>query len=101
MEQQQISSRRNRRTREQIENLLAEFSKANQTVKQFCQANNIIAGTFHKWQARSKGKTFRKPGGSGFAPVVVKSSSTGLFAEVKGIRLYQPVSAVFLKELLA
>jgi hypothetical protein len=30
---------------------------------------------------------------------VIEPSSSGLFAEVNGIRIYRPVSAAFLKEL--
>jgi hypothetical protein len=41
---------------------------------------------------------------SGFATVDIVSSSQlivgGLFAEVKGIKIYQPVNPLFLKELL-
>lgn len=37
----------------------------------------------------------------GFAEVMVRSTLAGtLFAEVNGIRIYQPVNASFLKELL-
>lgn len=93
--------RRTRRTREQIENLLTEFSKTGETIKQFCQQHNISAGTFHKWQSRHKGKVLKKVNGSGFAAITVAPLSTGnLFAEVKGIRIYQPVSAAYIKELL-
>jgi len=100
-QQQNTVSPRNRRTRAQIESLLAEFSKSNMTVKQFCQAHCINTGTFHKWQARDKIRVLPEAESPGFAPVAVESPSAGLFAEVKGIRLYQPVSAMFLKELLA
>jgi hypothetical protein len=43
----------------------------------------------------------QKDTSAGFAKVVIRSSLPGtLFAEVNGIRLYQPVHAAFLKELL-
>ena len=70
-QQQNTISPRNRRTRAQIESLLAEFSKSNVTVKQFCQAHCISTGTFHKWQARDKIKVLPKAGNPGFASVVV------------------------------
>jgi len=101
MEQQMNSIRRSRRTKEQILSLLSEFSKTGLTVKQFCQAHHISTGTFHKWKAGVNNKPLKKAGGPGFLPVVVGSSSPGLFAEINGIRLYQPVSAAYLKELLA
>lgn len=101
MEQQTSSTRRNRRTQEQIRELLLEFRKADLTVPQFCQSHKVSTGTFYKWQSRFKSKALKKAGVSGFAPIVVGSSSNGLFAEVKGIRVYQPVSAEYLKQLLA
>ena len=101
MEQQRNVKRRNRRTREQIENLFAEFTKTGSTVKDFCKAHSVSAGTFHKWQARYKSKTSKKKNRRGFTPVVIDSSLRGLFAEVKGVRFYQPVSADYLKQFLA
>lgn len=92
--------RRNRRTQEQIETLLIEFMKSGMTVREFCRQNNLSTGTFHKWQSRDKSKPVKISNGSGFSSLVINSSLPGLFAEVKGIRLYQPVSATFLKELL-
>ena len=100
-QQQNTLSPRSRRTRAQRESLLAEFSKSNVSVKQFCQAHCINTGTFHKWQARDKSRVLPEADNPGFASVSVESRSPGLSAEVKGIRLYQPVSAMFLKELLA
>ena len=95
-----MTARRSRRTMEQIETLLAEFNKGSKTIKEFCLANNVSKGTFHKWQARSKGSALKKPDRPGFARVVVDSSPLTLFAEVNGIRFYQMVSAAYLKELI-
>ena len=101
MEQQVNNGRRNRRTRGQIENLLDQFGQSGVTVRQFCQQHNISTETFHKWQSRRKGSSLSKQQRRGFAPVVVASSQQDLVAEVKGIRLFQPGSAAYLKELLA
>jgi hypothetical protein len=101
MDQQNEKLRRTRKTREQIADLLRKFAESGSTVKQFCQDHQIVPGTFHKWQSRIKGKDLKKEIKSGFAQVQVNSSFTSLFAEVKGIRIYQPVSAAYLKELLA
>lgn len=95
------SSVRTRRTHQQIRELLAEFSTTGCTVKEFCAAHQISKATFHKWQSGSKVKSTGGPR-AGFAKVVVNSSSANaLFAEVNGIRFYQPVSASYLKELIA
>lgn len=106
--EQHIPSPRIRRTRRQIRDLLAEFSQADCTVKEFCSAHHIKPATFHKWQARFKnarrpaGKAIAKKNRRGFSELqVVSSLPHALFAEVSGIRIYQPVTAAYLKELLA
>ena len=87
---------RRRRSHAEILNLLSEYSKTNASVKQFCITHNINKASFHKWQSRYKTK---QPAGA-FVPLQVTSSIV-LFAEVKGIKIYQPVPAAYLKELLA
>lgn len=102
MEQAITAKTRTRRTQQQIVDLLAEFDKAGCTVKDFCQSKGISQGNFHKWKSRRKETSLQKIKTSGFAKVVVRSlSADNLFAEVKGVRIYQPVSAAYLKELLA
>lgn len=102
MEQAMVAKTRTRRTQEQIRDLLAEFDEAGCTVKEFCQLKGISQGNFHKWKSRHKEIYLPKERSSGFAQVVVRSSSSAhLFAEVNGIRFYQSVSAAYLKELIA
>jgi hypothetical protein len=96
---------RYRRSRQQIQELLNLFANSNSGVKDFCKQHSISAANFHKWKSRYKTGKEKKtglPGGqAGFARIdVFSSSSAMLFAEVKGIRIYQAVSASFLKELL-
>lgn len=91
--------RRIRRSKDQIRGLLTEFSKSGLTVKQFCQPLHISTVTFNKWQSRFKTKFVQEAFASGFTPIKIGPSSAGLFAEINGIRLYQPVSAAYLKEL--
>jgi hypothetical protein len=76
--------------------LLAQCDQSGQSVKSFCTSHNIIAhGTFYNW--KHKKKNGNKELG-GFAPVqVIPSVSVGLFAEVGNIRIYQPVTAAYLK----
>lgn len=92
---------RTRRTRSQIEALLSAFDQSGLTVNEFCMLHHVSRGAFYKWQLRHKVKASQKKNQAAFAKVSVLSSSTGaLFAEVNGIRVYQPVAASYLKELL-
>jgi transposase-like protein len=99
MELSQAGSRR-RRNKEQILDLLRAFESSSLSVKEFCKTHNINAVNFHKWRSRYNLKAGGKKRISSFASVDIVSSRSGLFAEVNGIRIYQPVSASFLKELL-
>jgi hypothetical protein len=102
MEQPKPAKSRIRRTQQQIQDLLNEFSKSDCTVREFCRINEIGQATFHKWQSRLKSNAAKKSISPGFANVLIDSTSQGaLFAEVKGIRVYQPVSAAYLKELIS
>lgn len=91
---------RTRRNRAEIMNLLGKFEKSNMSVKEFCLILHISKAAFHKWQNRYKRKTETR---SGFAVLQITpsgvSTNTALFAEIKGIKIYQPVAASYLKEL--
>lgn len=102
MEQINTKTMRHRRSKQQIQDLLTEFEQSKTTAKDFCRQHNISAGNFYKWKSRYGGNAGKKTS-SGFTVVdVVDSPSVlqGLFAEVKGIKIYQAVSASFLKALL-
>ena len=94
------SSLRIRRSKQQILDLLAVFETSDHSVQQFCQMHNINAVNFHKWRSRYQRNTDGKERTPGFAAINVASTPAMLFAEVNNIRIYQPVSASFLKELL-
>jgi len=103
---EQIQKRpvRIRRSRQEIDDLLDRFAKSNLSVNDFCRQHGISRASFHKWRSRYRSNAVRKKKTSGFATLDIASAPLGpqgLFAEVKGIRFYQPVSASFLKELLA
>jgi len=86
------------RKKQEILQLLNKYDQSGQSIKSFCAFHNIPNGTFHNWKHKYKNEANALPG---FAPVqVIPSASTGLFAEVGGIKIYQPVSAAYLKELL-
>lgn len=104
VEQIQERSVRIRRSRQEIEDLLNLFDKGKLSVKDFCRQHSISVANFRKWRSRYRSSPAVRKKTSGFATLDIISSPLPLhhlFAEVKGIRLYQPVSASFLKELLA
>ena len=98
MESVKNSRRKHFRTRKERLQLLAEYEQGNQSIKSFCTSHNIPTATFHNW--RKNHVNPHKDQQPGFAPIEVTPTSTGLFAEVGQIRIYQPVSAAYLKELL-
>ena len=89
------------RSEQEKHSVIAEFEKAgNITVKDYCKIHQIHPATFYNWQKRYRAKTEPK----GFVPVSVlmddHSSEEVLFAEVRGIKIYQWVEAAYLKKLL-
>ena len=101
MEQLDQKPFRPRRSKDQILELLDQFEKSTLPAKEFCLRHHINPAIFNKWKSRYKSKRVIKKRTSGFATIDVAGSSTvALFCEVKGIRIYQVVSASFLKELL-
>lgn len=100
MEQPEVSKVRMRRTHQQIDELLSQYEQSGGSVSEFCAMKGLNPGNFHKWLSRRKAASVNEPTSSGFSRVEVQASPTGqLFAEVGCIRLYQPVSAAYLKEL--
>lgn len=93
-----------RRSREQIIQLLKEFESKGLTIGQFCKLHHIQRSSFYQWQKRYGGKPTENNTPKGFLAVELTPPATApgpttpsLFAEVNGIRLYQPVSAQYLK----
>ena len=82
--------------------LLALFEKQPCSVEEFCTSNNISKVTFHKWRSRYAATHRTNNAFGGFATFHYEANSDTpmLFAEVNGIRIYQPVAASFLKDLL-
>ena len=95
------SKPRSRRSIPQIHDLLKQFAESKVSVADFCKTNNIDKGTFYKWQSRYKHIVQLRNELPGFADVrIIPSLSPALFAEVGAIKIFQPVTASFLKELL-
>ncbi len=94
------STRKNRKFRSKAEilELIGQQQQSGLSVREFCGSAALSESSFNNWMRRYKNEDDR-PEGS-FAAVHVQSVQSGvLFAEIRGIKIYQPVSAGFLKEL--
>lgn len=91
--------RRQFRSHSQILDLLREHLQSRLSVSAFCRDRMLAEGSFHNWKKRYGNEVSAAENSNGFARVQVESPVSGLFAEVKGIKIYQPVSAGYLKEL--
>lgn len=95
-------NKRARRTSAEIKRLLSAFSASGISAKEFCTLHDITEACFYKWRVRHLPKREEEKGGfvilQGTAEL---NSGSSLFAEIKGIRIYQSVSPSYLKELLA
>jgi hypothetical protein len=96
MEETKEKVARKYRTKAVILKLLQEQAQSGQSVKSFCAVNGIACGTFHRW--RNQYGTGEVTVAKGFATLQI-ASEPGLFAMVGSIKIYQPVSAAYLKEL--
>lgn len=102
---QQEVAKRSRRSSKQVQELIQQYEQSGLGVKQFCQMHGLSAAGFYKMRNRYQNKAKVKAKTS-FIPVALTSTSTtssrpaSLFCEVKGIKIYQVVSATFLKELI-
>lgn len=85
------------RSKAAILELLHEQQQSGLSIQTFCTQHSIPSGSFHNWK-KKYGAGDGLSAAASFAPVQIKTSAT-LFAEVGSIRLYQPVSAGYLKEL--
>ena len=98
MEEKKEKAVRKFRGEAAIIRLLQEQVQSGQSIKSFCAAQGIAEGTFHNWKQRyGVGEV---PASGGFATLQVMPEP-GLFAMVGGIKIYQPVSAAYLKELVS
>lgn len=86
------------RSKSEILELLGQQQQSGLNIQAFCNLHSIPSGSFHNWKKKfSSGDASSTA--SSFTPVQLKAAAQQLFAEVNGIRLYQPVSAGYLKEL--
>ena len=91
-----------RHSSEAVTEIISEYRKGQQTVKEFCAAKGINPGTFYCWL--SKRRSNKRPKGSpAFVPVTIKEElqpEESMFAEYKGLKFYHAVSVEFLKALI-
>lgn len=92
--------RKPRRTSEEVNSILVSYENSGLSVKEFCNQHQIQALYLTRWLKRYRNT---KPA-KGFVELLPTSESTtavsGLFAEYRGIRFYQPVDPSFLKALV-
>jgi hypothetical protein len=93
------------RGKETILNILSEQKKSKLSIKAFCDENDIAAASFHNWKKKYRNSRANRVVQPGFTTLRVTPTAPvagpGLFAEVNSIKIYQPVTAAYLKELLA
>lgn len=86
------------RSKASILELLGEQQQSGLSIQAFCAQHSIPSGSFHNWK-KKYGTGEESSTSPSFTPLQIKATDQQLFAEVNGIRLYQPVSAGYLKEL--
>jgi transposase-like protein len=97
MEEVSSATRRQFRSRSAILDLLEAYRQSGLSIKAFCAERSIPQGSFHNWRRRYEIED--KSNSDSFTRLQLSVAATGLFAEVNGIKLYQPVSPAYLKEL--
>lgn len=103
MEQAINPQRKPRRGKGELLALVNKFGKTTGiTAKEFCRQHNIAEGCFYTARKRYLNKSTAEKKQFGFIALAPGSGSNGcsLFAEVGGIKLYQAVTADYLKALL-
>ena len=104
MEQMNVNQPKVRHSKAQLLDLVKEYDKnPGMTIKAFCKRHQISEGSFYSARSRYRATGASKQKPSGFitlsAPVLKEPAGT-LFAEVNGIKIYQPVPADYLKALV-
>jgi hypothetical protein len=89
----------------EIITMLDQFDQDNVSLKTFCAGKGISQATFFNWRKRYLN---RKVNNSSFIEIIpsapdvaIPQGTGGVFAEFRGISIYQPVSAAYLKALIS
>lgn len=106
MEQTEKKSIQTRRTHEQILQILSEYDKKHGlTIKEFCKLHGISEAAFYSSRSRHRSPKNQSKNKRGtfitIGEPAAKESGSVLFAEVKGIKIYQAVPASYLKALIS
>lgn len=100
-------------TEQEIRDLLAEYSRQDQSVKMFCQARGLPEWRFYSWKKKYGSTQQAEDHPSGFVALQVRKTQDTvvmrpgeLFAEVQSvqgicIRIFQPVAPSYIRELLS
>jgi len=93
---------RPRRKHAEMESFLKQFEKSTGlSVKDFCREHNLAENSFYSFRKRYRQRSSKEPTSVGrfitLEATGPMAASDRLFAEVKGIKLYQPVTAEYLK----
>lgn len=102
MERKHPTRSRQFRSKAVILDLLKAHQQSGLSIQAFCVERNIATGNFHRWKKQYSLDAIAASTIAGFSSLQIKQApGDRLFAEVKGIRFYQPVSAAYLKELVS
>jgi hypothetical protein len=103
MERKLSSVPRQFRCKSVILDLLRAHEQSGLSIQAFCVERNIATGNFHRWKKQYNQEAKKnQPAIAGFSSLQLKEAfAETLFAEVKGIKFYQPVTAAYLKELVS
>jgi len=84
-----------------VSEIISEYQRGRQTIKEFCSDKGISTGTFYCWLSKHRNKKEPKKAPA-FVPVKIKEEAAeeNVFVEYKGLKFYQPVSVDFLKALI-
>jgi hypothetical protein len=92
-----------RRTSAEIRSVISEYESSGMSPKGFCKLHQLKKAYFSRWLARYGSRKSPK----GFVPVAMVSDAPsakgtgGLFAEYRGIKIYQKVDPSYLKSLVS
>ena len=104
MEVEVVKQIRVQRSKEEIISMLEQCRDSRMSVKEFVKLKGIHEATYYNWRNKYGSKVIKQNSRSGFSELKIKPSplmhAAALFAEFRGLKIYQPVSAAYLKELI-
>lgn len=101
MEEENQKSK-SRYSAEEKQAFISQWKRSGLSRQAFCRQHKMSYYSFMNWMR--KDRPARKEFSSTFIPLEIKSNNEQMFAQIevrgKRIQLYQPVSAIFLKQIL-